>query len=51
MNLFTKQIQTHRLRDQTSGCWWEGWGRIAGEFGGKDGGRTVGEFGGKDGEG
>ena len=33
MNLFTKQIQTHRPRDRTSGCWWEGWGRTAGEFG------------------
>ena len=25
MNLFTKQKQTHRFREQTYGCWGEGW--------------------------
>ena len=26
MNLFTKQKQTHRLRERTYGYWGEGWG-------------------------
>ena len=28
MNLFTKQKQTHRLREQTYGCQGKGWGKI-----------------------
>ena len=26
INLFTKQKKTHRLREQTYGCWGKGWG-------------------------
>ena len=34
MNLFTKQIQTHRLREGSHGCQREGWeDRIVREFG------------------
>ena len=34
MNLFTKQKQTHRLREGTYGYWGEGWGEgIVREFG------------------
>ena len=30
----TKQKETHRLKEQTYDCWWEGWwGRIIREFG------------------
>ena len=33
MNLFTKQKQTHRLRERTYGYQWEGGGGIVREFG------------------
>ena len=34
MNLYTKQKETHRLREQIYDCWGDGWGEgVVREFG------------------